>query len=131
MAQDSSTAGELPRGILAFPGVRAGGAEMVRPAAPTPGPHEAGESWDSLCERLLDRWPQLTAGELEATHGQPVLLEALLEAKLGYARWLVEELFRPWHQQATRVSHPRGRVARGLLRLVSLSSLAGCGLLLH
>ncbi|MBX7112263.1 MAG: hypothetical protein K1X87_10525 [Dehalococcoidia bacterium] len=131
MARESLTAGELPRGILPFPGARLRGGDGARRLPAPARTTDAEEDWDALCERLLDRWPQLTSDELEATHGKPDLVDAVLEAKLGYARRLVEELFLPWRLQRLQASRARGRVTRGLLRLVSLTALASCGLLLR
>jgi len=130
MAQQSPVAGELPRGILAFPGVSVSRAPEVvfRRDALGEGSDDD-EGWHELCERLLDRWPQLTPGELEATHGQPALVEALLDAKLRYARRLLDEAFQPWRLRATR---PRrgSRGLLGVLGLISVSGLTFFGLLL-
>lgn len=129
MAREPSVAGELPRGILAFPGVSVrGGVVARRPGRANPARSED-DGWDELCDRLVDRWPVLTAGELEATHGDPALVEALLEAKLGYGRRLVDETFRPWQFRTARPRRAADRGLLGVIGLISVSGLAFFGLL--
>lgn len=86
MAREPSVAGELPSGIVAFPSakVRAPLETRARPGSVMPARCDSG--WDELRDRLVDRWPVLTAGELYATHGDAALVEALIEAKLAYGR---------------------------------------------
>jgi hypothetical protein len=45
----------------------------------------------STLQKLADRWPTLTTEELDATHGRPDLIAAILSAKAGYAELLTRE----------------------------------------
>jgi hypothetical protein len=79
-------------------------------------------------DRLADRWPELTPGELDATRGRPDLLAALLQAKLAYAQRLAEEsVGRPMRLEAPETRAP----ARGWLNVLGLSSLSIFGLTVH
>lgn len=127
MAQESSVIHELPRQILLFPGA-------TGPDTPAPASRRArfatgddGDGWDDLCERLLDRWPVLTAGEIEAAHGNPTLIEALLDAKLRYARRLVDEELRPERLEAMRARRRALGEPRGLIGVLGLLSVVGLG----
>ncbi|MGE0135167.1 MAG: hypothetical protein AB7L91_07095 [Dehalococcoidia bacterium] len=123
MAQEARAAdgGGIPRSILPFPGVmldKANGAVLgLR--------HEEGpDGWGELRDRLLDCWPVLTEAELEATRGDAALIGALIEAKLGYARRLLDEAIRPWELQTRPAEH---RAGRGLLGLISVHGLPFIG----
>jgi len=122
MAQEPSVTGDLPRGIVAFPGAKVRGPDgpRTRPGGAIQAQSEP--VWAELRDLLVDRWPVLTAGELDATHGEAGLVEALLEAKLGYGRRLVDETFRPWQFRAAR---PRRGAGRGLLSVIGLMSVSG------
>jgi hypothetical protein len=81
--------------------------------------------WDAIRDRLADRWPVLTADELEATHGRGDLVAALLQAKLAYAQRLADEsMGRPVH--LARTSKP-GDI-RGWRSMIGLSALTTFGL---
>ncbi|MFA7296699.1 MAG: hypothetical protein WC211_05860 [Dehalococcoidia bacterium] len=41
--------------------------------------------WERTKQRLMTRWPALTADELDRTDGKPEALTALLQGRLGYA----------------------------------------------
>jgi len=41
--------------------------------------------WERTKQRLMTRWPALTADELERTHGSAEAISGLLQARLGYA----------------------------------------------
>jgi hypothetical protein len=41
--------------------------------------------WNRTKQRLMTRWPALTADELERTGGSPEAISGLLQARLGYA----------------------------------------------
>ncbi|MGE0227218.1 MAG: hypothetical protein AB7I38_01845 [Dehalococcoidia bacterium] len=123
MAQEAHAAdGDgFARSILPFPGVKLheeGGA--LRGLSREEGP----DGWGELRERLLDRWPVLTEAELEATRGDAALLGALVEAKLGYARRLLDEAIGQWQLQTQPAEH---RVGRGLLGLITVHGLPFIG----
>jgi hypothetical protein len=81
--------------------------------------------WSIVRERLADRWPGLTADELDATHGRTDLLGALLQAKLAYAHRLAEESI----GHPMRLDAPdRRSSARGWLSVPNLGSLSIFGM---
>ena len=42
-------------------------------------------NWERTRQRLMTRWPGLTADELDRTHGSSEAISGLLQARLGYA----------------------------------------------
>jgi hypothetical protein len=81
--------------------------------------------WEFVQERLADRWPVLTADELEATRGRGELLAALLQAKLEYAQRLAEESV---GHPLERIHPPEPAETRTWVGLVGASAVAALGL---
>ncbi len=130
MAQESPIARDLPRGVVLFPGVRAPETSnaVLRPIERVRTAGDDG-SWDDLRDHLVDRWPVLTAAELEATHGKPELVAALIEAKLRYGRRLADEALHPRRSDVARSRRSGTRPLLGIVSLISVSGLAFFGLL--
>ena len=79
----------------------------------------------SILEKLADRWPTLTNEELQATHGQRELVEAVLRAKTDYAELLIcEALGQPRRREWAAASHRAHVWPKLAAPLVAVAGLA-------
>jgi hypothetical protein len=77
--------------------------------------------WELVRDRLAELWPTLTLSELDATHGRPAMVAAILESKIAYAQRLAGEAL----GQPQRASSEVRRRWAGVRSLAPAASVLG------